>query len=136
MGHAAVIVDTSAVMAVIEQEPEGAAVEEVLAASGSAQMSAASLVELTAVLQRYGRVEVHRMVDRLLDAWGVEIVAFDATQARIAQQAYRDYGRGSGHPAALNLGDCFSYALATVSGRPLLYVGEDFGRTDIPSALP
>ncbi len=129
------IVDTSAVMAVIEQEPEGVAIEEALVASGSSQMSAATLVELTAVLQRYRRVEVHRMVDRLLDVWGVEVVPFDAAQARIAQQAYRDYGRGSGHPAALNLGDCHSYALATVSGRPLLYVGEDFARTDIPSAL-
>lgn len=129
------IVDTSAVMAVVAQEPGGDAVEEALATSPASQMSAATLVELTAVLQRYGRVEVHRMVDRLLGVWDVEIVPFDAEQARIAQQAYRDYGRGSGHAAALNLGDCFSYALATVTGRPLLYVGKDFAATDIPSAL-
>ena len=78
---------------------------------------------------------MHRQVDRLLDAWGVELASFDADQARVAQQAYRDYGRGSGHPAQLNLGDCFSYALATVADEPLLYVGDDFAHTDIPSAL-
>ncbi|MFT4135629.1 type II toxin-antitoxin system VapC family toxin [Microbacterium sp.] len=130
------IVDTSAVMAVLEREPEGDAVAEALAVSPATRISAVTLVELTAVVQRYGRVEVHRKVDRLLQTWGVETVPFDSEQSRIARQAYRDYGRGSGHPAQLNLGDCFSYALATVTGDPLLYVGQDFAATDIPPALP
>lgn len=128
------IVDTSAVMAVIEEEQGHEEVAGLLAAGGG-RISAATLVELTAVVQRYGRPEVHRMVDRLLAAWQVEIAPFDAAQARIAQQAYRDFGRGSGHRAALNLGDCFSYALATAQNEELLFVGEDFAATDIPAAL-
>jgi ribonuclease VapC len=130
------IVDTSAVMAVIEGEDGSADVEHALAGASTASMSTATAVELTSVLMRYGRVEVHREVDRLLDAWGIRLAPLDAAQARIAQQAYRDYGRGSGHPARLNLGDCFSYALATASGEPLLFVGDDFSRTDIPAVLP
>jgi ribonuclease VapC len=130
------IVDTSAVMAVIEGEDGSADVEHALAEASTASISTATAVELTSVLMRYARVEVHREVDRLLDAWGIQLAPFDAAQARIAQQAYRDYGRGSGHPARLNLGDCFSYALATVSGEPLLFVGDDFTRTDIPAVLP
>lgn len=129
------IVDTSAVMAVIEGEPGSEDIVALLQ-RGNGRMSAATVVELTAVLQRYGRPEVHRMVDRLLSTWQVEIAPFDAAQARIAQQAYRDFGRGSGHPAGLNLGDCFSYALATAADESLLYVGDDFSATDVPTALP
>jgi ribonuclease VapC len=76
------------------------------------------------------------MVDRLLDDYGIRIEPFDTDQARVAAQAYRDYGRGSGHPARLNLGDSYSYALAYVTGEPLLYRGDDFTRTDIRSAGP
>jgi ribonuclease VapC len=130
------IVDTSAVMAVIEGEDGSADVEQALADASTASMSTATAVELTSVLMRYGRVEVHREVDRLLDAWGIRLAPLDEAQTRIAQQAYRDYGRSSGHPARLNLGDCFSYALATASGEPLLFVGDDFARTDIPAVLP
>ena len=65
----------------------------------------------------------------------LEVVPFTEDQARIARQAYRDYGRGSGHRANLNFGDCFSYALAAERREPLLYVGDDFGHTDIRSAL-
>jgi ribonuclease VapC len=97
-------------------------------------MSAATAAELTAVLMRYGDVAIHGFAERTLADWGVEIVPFDAQQSRVAQQAYRDYGRGSGHPARLNMGDCYSYALAAVLREPLLYVGDDFVHTDIPSA--
>ena len=74
------------------------------------------------------------MVDRLLAAYGIEIETFDAEQARIAAQAYRDYGRGSGHRAQLNVGDSYSYALAHVAGEPLLFLGDDFIHTDLRSA--
>ena len=74
------------------------------------------------------------MVDRLLDDYGIRIEAFDAAQARAAAQAYRDYGRGSGHPARLNLGDTYSYALAQVAVEPLLFLGDDFTHTDIRPA--
>ena len=92
-------------------------------------------VELRAVLQRRDRPEIARMADRLLAAYGIEIEFFDAEQARVAAQAYRDYGSGSGHRARLNLGDSYSYALAHIAGEPLLFLGDDFIHTDIPSAL-
>ncbi len=91
-------------------------------------------MELNAVLARWLRPEDQRRVERLLDAWRIELVPFDAAQAEIATQAYRDFGRGSGHRAALNLGDCYSYALASVAGEPLLFVGDDFVRTDVVAA--
>ena len=72
---------------------------------------------------------------RCWSSFGIEVVPVTDEQARIARQAYRDYGRGSGHPANLNFGDCFSYALAAERREPLLYVGDDFGHTDIRSAL-
>jgi ribonuclease VapC len=75
------------------------------------------------------------LVDRLLRAYEIQIVPFDEEQARVAAQAYRDYGRGSGHPAGLNLGDTYSYALAHVTGEPLLFVGDDFVHTDIRPVL-
>lgn len=72
--------------------------------------------------------------NRLLDDYGIQVEAVDADQARVAAQAYRDYGRGSGHPARLNLGDTYSYALAQVTGEPLLFRGDDFTHTDIRPA--
>lgn len=129
------IVDTSAIVAVALGEPDAPAVTETLLGSIDSRLSAASYVELCAVMQRRGRPEVARLVDRLLDAYGVRIEPFDAEQARIAAQAYQDYGRGSGHAARLNLGDVYSYALAQVAGEPLLFIGDDFVHTDIRAAL-
>ncbi|BDV29494.1 hypothetical protein Microterr_01540 [Microbacterium terricola] len=73
--------------------------------------------------------------DDLVAAVGFDVVPLTATQAALARQAYRDFGRGSGHPARLNLGDCFTYALAKERREPVLYVGEDFSHTDLASAL-
>ncbi|WP_447944022.1 type II toxin-antitoxin system VapC family toxin [Microbacterium aurum] len=72
--------------------------------------------------------------EELLASLELDVAPLTAAQATIARQAYRDYGRDSGHPARLNLGDCFSYALAKERGEPLLYIGDDFARTDIASA--
>lgn len=100
-------------------------------------MSAATAVELNAVLTRRLAPERVRLVGRLLQGWGVQIVPFDENQSLIASRAYADYGRGSGHPAQLNLGDCFSYALAIATSEPLLFVGSDFVHTDVePMYLP
>lgn len=77
----------------------------------------------------------HTYVDRLLAAWRIQVVPLTVEQARLARAAYRDYGRGSGHPARLNLGDCFAYALAADTGQSLLFKGDDFMHTDIPQAL-
>ena len=132
------IVDSSAVVAVVQDEPEGAAVLAALhdARVGGlpASLSAATYVELGAVVGRRSPV-LSRRVEDLLHASAVEIVPFDDEQARVARQAYQDFGRGSGHPARLDLGDCFSYALASVRREPLLFVGDDFTRTDLRSVL-
>ncbi|BBX36406.1 hypothetical protein MMAG44476_04972 [Mycolicibacterium mageritense DSM 44476 = CIP 104973] len=128
------IVDTSAIVSIVLAEAGSDELKDALARSEHTRMSAATYVELCAVLHRRGKPEITRLVDRLLGAYGIEIEPFDADQARVAAQAYRDYGRGSGHPARLNLGDTYSYALASFAGEPLLYRGVGFGRTDIPAA--
>jgi ribonuclease VapC len=76
-----------------------------------------------------------RRLDDLLRAAGLAVEPVTEAQARIAREAYRDFGKGSGHPAQLNFGDCFAYALAKVTGEPLLFKGNDFSQTDIASAL-
>jgi ribonuclease VapC len=129
-----VIVDTSAIVAILLDETHAEPLVEILSATRDLKMSAATAVELTAVLTRRLRPENQRRVERLLDVWEIELVPFDAAQAAIASQAYRDFGRGSGHPAALNLGDCYSYALASVTGESLLFVGDDFVHTDVVAA--
>ncbi|ETW24889.1 type II toxin-antitoxin system VapC family toxin [Mycobacterium gastri] len=128
------IVDTSAIVAIVLGEPDIEGLKEALNRSNNSRMSAPNYVELCAVIQRRDRPEISRLVDRLLEAYGIQIASFDGDQARVAAQAYRDYGRGSGHPARLNLGDTYSYALAHVSGEPLLFRGDDFAHTDIRSA--
>lgn len=128
------IVDTSAIVAIALGEPGVDTLKQALAHSTDSRMSAPNYVELCAVMQRRDRPEIGRLVDRLLDDYEIRIEAFDADQARVAAQAYRDYGRGSGHPARLNLGDTYSYALAHITGEPLLFRGDDFIHTDIRPA--
>ena len=130
------IVDTSAIVAIALHEPQRAALLDVLFDAAHPKMSAATLVEIGAVLTRRLTPEDFRRVERLIAQLGIETVPFDAEQAASATRAYRDFGRGSGHPAGLNLGDCYSYALADVTGEPLLFVGDDFAHTDIATALP
>lgn len=130
------IVDTSAIVAVVLDEANSEPLAEILVDAPASKMSAATAVEVNAVLTRRLRPQDQRRVERLLDAWQIELVPFDAEQAAVASRAYRDFGRGSGHPAALNLGDCYSYALADVTGEPLLYVGDDFVHTDVTAAYP
>lgn len=96
-------------------------------------MSAASYVEVCAVLGR--TAEQRTAIDGLLSDADIDIVPFDRLQARAAVLAYQRYGRGSGHPAKLNLGDVFAYALASTRNEPLLFVGDDFTHTDVSPAL-
>lgn len=128
------IVDTSAIVAIVVDEAHAGPLVEILSAATSVKISAPTAVELNAVLTRWLRPEHQRRVERLLDLWEVELVPFDTEQAGIASQAYRDFGRGSGHRAALNLGDCYSYALAVATDEPLLFVGDDFVHTDVVAA--
>ena len=98
-------------------------------------MSAASYVELCSVIDNRIWPRDSRRLDAMLAAYGVEIVPFTASQATIARDAYRDFGKGSGHPAHLNMGDCFSYALAYETDDELLFVGDDFSHTDVRQAV-
>lgn len=129
------ILDTSAVVAVARGEAEASRVAEAAAGAASLAISAATLVELHAVVARTGSERLARLVVTLLDQWQPEVAAFDADQAKLASRAYRVFGRGSGHAAALNLGDTYAYALAIARDEPLLYVGDDFGHTDVTGAL-
>ena len=99
-------------------------------------MSAATYLELSIVIDSRNDPAMSREVDDFLERFSVIIEPVTPDQARIARQAYRDYGRGSGHPANLNFGDCFSYALARTMREPILFKGDDFIHTDLRSAIP
>jgi ribonuclease VapC len=130
------IIDTSAVLAILRDEPEAAAYAEAIQRAGSRRMSAASFVEAAAVIDGGGDPVASRGIDDLVDAAHIVIDPVTPAQARIARAAFRDFGRASGHPARLNLVDCFSYALAKATGEPLLFKGKDFTHTDVEPALP
>lgn len=129
------IVDTSALIAILRSEPDARRYAEAIEAAVSRRLAAPTLVELAAALDGGRDPIVSRGIDDLLSAGHIEIEAFTARQAAVARDAYRDFGRGSGHPARLNLGDCFSYALARTSDEPLLFKDDDFSHTDIRAAL-
>ena len=129
------IVDTSAVIAILRGEPQAEQLAEAVLAAGGAALSAASYVEAAAVVDRVGDPVLSRRLDELLEVLCIALAPFDAAQARAARAAYADFGKGSGHPAGLNFGDCLSYGLAKATGQPLLFVGDDFTQTDLHSAL-
>lgn len=129
------IVDTSAIVCVHEGEPEARLYLETMMAAPLLQMSAGTLLETSLVLDARQPLRSSRRLDRLVADLGLEVVAVDEQHVAVARSAYRDYGKGSGHPAQLNFGDCFAYALATLTGQPLLFKGQDFGRTDVLPAL-
>lgn len=129
------IVDSSALVAILKEEPEADALVKALTDATTRRISAATFVETAVVVDRLRDPTMSRRLDDLLAAAHLQVEALTAEQALVARQAYRDYGRGSGHPAKLNLGDCFSYALARVTGEPLLYKGDDFVHTDLRAAV-
>lgn len=129
------IVDTSAVVAVINREDDWARYATALREAGASLMSAATCVELGIVVDRLGDPSVSRRLDRRLAAWNVDAVPLTPAQARLARAAHVDFGRGRGPAAALNLGDCYAYASATERDEPLLFTGDDFTHTDVRSAL-
>jgi ribonuclease VapC len=130
-----VIVDTSALVAILRDEPDARRYAEAIAAASARRISAVTYVETAAVVDRGGDPIASRRVDELLDTSAISIEPVTVEQARIAREAYRDFGKGSGHPARLNLGDCFAYALAKATAERLLFKGDDFSRTDIAIAL-
>jgi ribonuclease VapC len=127
-----VIVDTSAIVAIIRGEPDAAYFAAALETSPVNRISAGTWLELAIVIDRARDPLASRQLDTLLAAAGIVVEPVTASQARIAREAYRDFGKGSGHSAGLNFGDCFAYALARDLAEPLLFTGDDFPHTDIP----
>ncbi|MBA2702121.1 MAG: type II toxin-antitoxin system VapC family toxin [Chloroflexi bacterium] len=125
------IVDSSAIAAVVFGEPDAAAYARLIAAAPIVRISAATFVEVGIVIDGAGNPILSGALDALLSASLVIVEPLTESQARIARVAYQRFGKGSGHPARLNMGDCFSYALARDLGEPLLFKGDDFTLTDI-----
>ena len=125
------IVDSSALVAMLWREPEGEAFAEILAAEYGPVVSAASYLEAGIVIDRDRNAALSATLDAVIAELGIEIVPVTPEQAKIARQAYRDFGKGSGHPARLNFGDCFAYALAMERGEALLYKGDDFAHAGL-----
>jgi ribonuclease VapC len=125
-----VIVDTSALIAILRDEPEAPIFADAIGAA-VCRISAASFLEAAAVIDSGRDPVASRRFDELLATAQITIEPVSEAQARIAREAYRDFGKGSGHPAQLNFGDCFAYALAKQTGEPLLFKGDDFHHTDI-----
>jgi ribonuclease VapC len=127
-----VIVDTSALLAVLLQEDDALDFAAAMETTNALRISAASLVEAFAVVDRRS---LGRLLDAMIQENGFRIEPVTDRQARIAADALRRFGRGTGHPARLNFGDSFPYALAADMNEPLLFKGDDFSRTDVRSAL-
>ncbi|MFM7547397.1 MAG: type II toxin-antitoxin system VapC family toxin [Cyanobacteriota bacterium] len=127
------VIDSSAVLAILQDEPERRRFNAVIAAARSCSLSAATLVELSIVVQARFGAEGQSDLELFLRTAQVEIVSFNQEQAEIARTAFARYGKGR-HRAGLNLGDCFSYALARFLDEPLLFKGDDFLYTDLLSA--
>lgn len=130
------IVDTSALVAILRAEPDAAVYAQALADADGCLISAANYLEAAIVVDASKDPVAVRRFDQLVRDARLSIAPITAQQAHIARAAYRDFGRGSGHPARLNFGDCFAYALAKDSDDVLLYKGEDFGHTDVRPAVP
>lgn len=125
------IVDPSALIAVLNDEPDAPRYARALAEAPSVSMSAVGFVEASVVADASGSPAIRRRFDTMLRGLGVVVREVSVEQALLARDAYRDYGKGSGSLARLNFGDCFSYALAMSRDEPLLFKGDDFVHTDV-----
>ncbi len=128
------VIDSSALIAILLREPAAFTIAVRIEAGSSRLLSAGNLIETSIVIEGRKGDEGARELDLLLYRSAIEIVPVDAEQAELARVAWRRFGKGR-HPAGLNYGDCFAYALARQTGLPLLFVGNDFSRTDI-EAVP
>lgn len=129
------VIDTSAIVAVLFDEPDQRLYDKAIAASAVRLVSAVTRVELSFVIESRKGEAGRQQLDRLLTLTGAEIIAVTPQQVGIAIDGFRRFGKGR-HRAALNIGDCFSYALAISTGEPLLFKGNDFIHTDVRPALP
>ena len=125
------IVDTSALMAILRLEPEARRLLDAIKAADRRAISAATLVEAEIVAEARAGEQGARDLDAALARLKIEVVSLTESHAAYARRAFRRYGKARGHPARLNFGDCFAYALAKATGEPLLFKGDDFSLTDI-----
>ena len=129
------IVDSSALIAILLREPGCERLRErLLYAEGAVRLASPNYLETSIVVDGWRDPAARRKFDDLIEEFAIEIVSFTPEHARIAREAYRDFGKGSGHPARLNFGDSIAYALASSEREPLLFVGDDFPHTDIEPA--
>ncbi|MCK6443120.1 type II toxin-antitoxin system VapC family toxin [Elstera cyanobacteriorum] len=124
------VIDTSAIIAILLGEPEAPELARAIEDGSPRLLSAANLLETSMVIEARKGDAAGRELDLLLYRAGIDVVPVDQEQAEIARVAWRRYGKGR-HPANLNFGDCFAYALAKTTGLPLLFKGDDFSQTDI-----
>lgn len=129
------IVDSSAIIAILTGEDDAETFADLINAEDDVAISAVTYVECAMVMSRFDDPVMRGLVDELIREEGIEVVAFDHAQGLIAVRAFSDFGKGSGHGAGLNFGDCMSYALAKVRRQPLLFKGDDFAQTDLMSAM-
>lgn len=129
------IIDRSALLAVLRDEPEALSCAKAIEGAHTRRISAASFLEAAIVVDASRDPIGSRRLDDFLKAADITIEPVTEDQARIGREAYRDFGKGSGHPAQLNFGDCFAYALAKVTGEPLLFKGGAFAQTDVTPAI-
>ena len=127
------VIDASAILAILLEEADASVYASAMADSPTCLISAASLVETSLIALRLRAPDPIAALDTLIDALAIEVIPVDRDQAMLAREAFRRFGKGR-HKAALNFGDCFSYALAKHTGQPLLFKGDDFSQTDIPAA--
>lgn len=128
------ILDASAVIAILRNESDAAAYAKAIAEAESRRISAVNYAEAAIVIDSSRDPIASRKFDEFLRVAKLVVEPVTERQARIAREAYRDFGKGSGHPAGLNFGDCFAYALTKSAGEPLLFKGSDFSKTDVASA--
>src|SRR5947209_13184348 len=131
----AMIVDTSALIAILRDAPEARTCARAIESSVIRRVSAGNFVETALIIDGSRDPIASRRFDDLMREAQIIIEPVTEAQARIAREAYRDFGKGSGHPARLSFGDCFAYALTKVTGDSLLFKGSDFWHTDIQSAI-
>lgn len=129
-----IVVDTSALIAILLDEPERRALVDAIVDYGEPSVSAATYLEASMVMEAYSGTAGGRDIDDLIEDVGIGIIPVDQVQARIAREAFRRFGKGR-HRARLNFGDCFAYALAKTLDAPLLFKGNDFTLTDLKRAL-
>jgi ribonuclease VapC len=127
------ILDSSAILAVLFREKRHERIEEALAGAKVVGIGAPTLFETTMVATARFGLHGRALVAQFLERWSVEVMSFDERQSQVAAEAFVRYGKGR-HPARLNLGDCMTYATAQLAEMPLLFTGEDFAKTDLAVA--